>query len=158
MTDRVSPLKEKTDDRLTVVFVCTHNSARSQMAEGYLRHAHGDRFDVYSAGTEETHVRPLAIKAMEEVGVNISGHTSKTLDALDQVEKDYVITVCDDARDTCPVVHARRKVLHQSFPDPSAATGTEAERLAAFREVRDALIDWVDGEFLPAIAADRPAG
>jgi len=146
-----------TPDSPIVVFVCTHNSARSQMAEGYLRHAHGDRFRVYSAGTEETRVRPLAIAAMKEIGVDLAGHTSKTLDALDDIEKDYVITVCDRARETCPVVYANRQVLHQSFPDPSAATGTDAERLDAFREVRDALIAWIDESFVPMTDEQKTA-
>lgn len=136
-----------TNGRPSVVFVCTHNSARSQMAEGYLRHAAGDRFRVFSAGTEETHVRPLAIAAMKEIGVDISEHTSKTLDALANVEKDYVVTVCDSAREACPVVHADH-VMHQSFPDPSSATGTDNERLEQFRLVRDALIQWIDETFV----------
>ena len=131
----------------TVVFVCTHNSARSQMAEGYLRATYGDRYDVYSAGTEKTHVRPLAIQAMEEIGIDISGHTSKTLDALQDVEKDYVVTVCDSAREACPVVRPREMVFHQSFPDPSAAEGSDEERLAVFRSVRDELTNWIDRTF-----------
>lgn len=130
-----------------VVFVCTHNSARSQMAEGYLRDRYGDRYDVYSAGTEQTHVRPLAIEVMRELDIDISGHTSKTLDALDDVTKDYVVTVCDSAREACPVVHARKTVMHQSFEDPSAATGTDDERRAVFRRVRDDLAAWIDATF-----------
>lgn len=153
MKDSSASSEARTNRRPTVVFVCTHNSARSQMAEGYLRDAHGDRFNVYSAGTEETHVRPLAIEAMKEIGIDISGHTSKTLDALDEVEKDYVVTVCDRARETCPVVYARKESLHRSFPDPSAARGSDAERLDAFREVRDALAAWIDDEFVPAATA-----
>lgn len=146
-----NPMSE-TDTRPSVVFVCTHNSARSQMAEGYLRHAHGDRFRAFSAGTERTHVRPLAIQAMNDLGIDISGHTSKTLDDLADVQKDYVITVCDSAREACPVVTAREAVMHESFPDPSAATGTEDERLEQFRSVRDSLIQWIDRTF-----ADKPS-
>ena len=147
----------ETNDRPSVVFVCTHNSARSQMAEGYLRHAHGGRFRAFSAGTERTHVRPLAIRAMQEIGIDISGHTSKTLDDLADVEKDYVITVCDSAREACPVVTAREAVMHESFPDPSAATGTDAEHLEQFRSVRDALIRWIDHTFAektPTVASE----
>lgn len=144
MTDSAA----RTDgSRPSVVFVCTHNSARSQMAEGYLRHAHGDRFRAFSAGTERTHVRPLAIRAMQEIGIDISGHTSKTLDDLADVDKDYVITVCDSAQEACPIVAARQAVMHESFPDPSAATGTDDERLEQFRSVRDALIRWIDHTF-----------
>ncbi|HUP47204.1 MAG TPA: arsenate reductase ArsC [Thermoanaerobaculia bacterium] len=119
-----------------VLFVCTHNSARSQMAEGLLRHLAGDRFEVESAGTEATHVRPLAIEAMREIGIDISGHTSKTVESLGDRRFDLAITVCDTARDACPVVPAARR-LHWSFDDPSAATGSEQERLAVFRRVRD---------------------
>jgi len=117
------------------------------MAEGYLRHAYGDRFRAFSAGTERTHVRPLAIRAMQEIGIDISGHASKTLDDLADVDKDYVITVCDSAQEACPIVTARQAVLHESFPDPSAATGTDDERLEQFRSVRDALIRWIDHIF-----------
>lgn len=133
--------------RRTVVFVCTHNSARSQMAEGYLRHAASDRYDVYSAGTERTHVRPHAIAVMEEIGVDISNHASKTVEDLADIDKDIVVTVCDDAQETCPVVHANQQ-MHRSFPDPSAATGSEAEQLAVFRSVRDDLIAWIDETFV----------
>lgn len=133
--------------RDVVVFVCTHNSARSQMAEGYLRARYGDRYEVHSAGTEQTHVRPLAIEVMQEWDVDLSGHHSKTLDALDDVAKDYVVTVCDNAREACPVVPARKAVLHQSFEDPSAATGTDDERRAVFRRVRDAIAAWIDDTF-----------
>lgn len=148
----------ETDDRPSVVFVCTHNSARSQMAEGYLRHAHGDRFQAFSAGTERTHVRPLAIRAMQELDIDISGHTSKTLDDLAGLDKDYVVTVCDNAREACPIVTARQAVMHESFPDPSAATGTDEERLEQFRSVRDALIRWIDHTFAgkaPAVSSQN---
>ena len=120
-----------------VLFLCTHNSARSQMAEGLLRHLAGDRFEAHSAGTEATHVRPLAVRAMEEVGVDISGQRSKTLDGYLGETLDYVVTVCNDANEACPVFPGARRRLHWSFEDPSAATGTEEERLAVFRSVRD---------------------
>ncbi|PEN13275.1 low molecular weight phosphatase family protein [Longibacter salinarum] len=138
-----------TEPSRSVVFVCTHNSARSQMAEGYLRHVAGDRYDVYSAGTERTHVRPFAIAVMNEIGIDLSGHHSKTLDDLVDVDKDIVVTVCDHAKETCPVVHAEQ-VMHKSFPDPSAATGSDEERLNAFRSVRDDLISWIDQTFVSA--------
>jgi len=139
------------DAKPSVIFVCTHNSARSQMAEGYLRAHYGDRFDVYSAGTEQTHVRPLAIDAMREIGVDLSGHASKTIGALDDLDKDVVVTVCDSAREACPHVPARR-TLHHSFPDPSAAEGSDEERLAVFRSVRDEIAAWIDDAFVPALS------
>jgi arsenate reductase len=128
-----------------VLFLCTHNSARSQMAEGFLRALAGDRFEAGSAGTEKTVVNPLAIRAMAERGIDISGHTSKLYSDLESW--DYLITVCDDANERCPWVPGPVKRLHWSFPDPSRAIGTEEERLAVFRRVRDRiherLTDWL---------------
>ena len=126
-------------ERARVLFLCTHNSARSQMAEGLLRHLAGDRFESHSAGTEATRVRPLAIRAMEEIGVDISGQESKTLERYQQEPFDYVITVCDDANEACPIFPGAQSRLHWSFKDPSKAEGSEEERLAVFREVRDGI-------------------
>jgi len=120
-----------------VLILCTHNSSRSQMAEGFLRALGGDRFDVTSAGTEATRVHPLAVRAMDEVAIDIRGHTSKTLDPFLEEKWDYVITVCDSANERCPVFPGRVTRLHWSFDDPSAATGTEHERLEVFRRVRN---------------------
>ena len=122
-----------------VLFLCTHNSARSQMAEGLLRALGGDRFEVHSAGTEATHVRPLAIRAMSELGIDISGQESKTLDRYLDESFDAVITVCDQANEACPVFLGAKHRFHWSFPDPSKATGTEAEQLHVYRDVRDAI-------------------
>jgi arsenate reductase len=122
-----------------VLFLCTGNSARSQMAEGLLRHLAGDRYAVFSAGTHPSVVNPLAIAAMREIGSDISGHRSKSLTEFLDQPFDYVITVCDQAAEACPVFPGPAQRLHWSFPDPAAATGTEAERLAAFRAVRDAI-------------------
>ena len=122
-----------------VLFVCTHNSARSQMAEGLLRYMAGDRFETFSAGTEKTHVRPLAVEAMRELGIDITSHTSKTLDNFDGQQFDYVITVCDRANESCPLFSGGTERLHWSFDDPTAATGSDEERLEAFRVVRDAI-------------------
>src|SRR5262245_56332549 len=124
-----------------VLFLCTHNSARSQMAEGLLRHLGGDRFEAFSAGTEATHVRPLAIRAMAEIGIDISGQQSKTLDRYLDEAFDVVITVCDDANESCPVFPNARARIHWSFPDPSKAVGTEDEQLAVYRRARDAIRD-----------------
>jgi arsenate reductase len=120
-----------------VLFLCTHNSARSQMAEGLLRAWAGDRFEALSAGVEATEVRPLAIRAMAELGIDISGQTSKRLDVYAGQPIDYAITVCDEAREACPYFPGSKATLHWSFDDPSAATGTDEERLAVFRRVRD---------------------
>jgi arsenate reductase (thioredoxin) len=135
-------------EKARVLFLCTHNSARSQMAEGLLRHLAGDRFEAHSAGTEATHVRPLAIRAMDEIGVDISGQESKTLERYLGVPFDYVITVCDDANEACPFFPGATNRLHWSLPDPSAAKGTEEERLEVFRSVRDALRDRVQAELV----------
>ena len=123
-----------------VLFLCTHNSARSQMAEGFLRAMAGDRFEIASAGTEATRVHPLAIRAMEEVGISLAGHTSKTLDRFQGQPWDYVVTVCDSANERCPAFHAPTRRIHWSFDDPSRATGAEEERLEVFRKVRDELL------------------
>ena len=120
-----------------VLFLCTHNSARSQMAEGLLRSMAGDRFDVQSAGTEQTRVHPLAVRAMAERGIDIRGHTSKVFSGLMQDAWEYLITVCDDANERCPYMPGVAKRLHWSFADPSRATGSEDERLAKFCEIRD---------------------
>lgn len=122
-----------------VLFLCTHNSARSQMAEGLLRKMAGDQFEVSSAGTEKTRVQPLAIEAMREIGIDLGGHTSKTLDAFDGEHFDYVITVCDRANESCPLFPGDTERIHWSFEDPTAVTGTEEERLRAFRTVRNAI-------------------
>jgi arsenate reductase len=126
-------------DRQRVLFLCTHNSARSQMTEGLVRHLAGDRFDAFSAGTEATHVRPLAIRAMGELGIDISGQESKTLDRYLGEPFDAVITVCNQANEACPVFLGATERLHWSFLDPSRATGTEEEQLAVYRGVRDAI-------------------
>jgi len=131
-----------------ILFLCTHNSARSQMAEGLLRHLAGDRFDVHSAGTEATQVRPLAIQAMRELGIDVSGQQSKTLDRYLQEPFDRVITVCDEANESCPVFFAARQRLHWSFPDPSRATGSPEDQLAVYRQVRDGLRKRIEQELI----------
>jgi len=133
-----------------VLFLCTHNSARSQMAEGLLRKLAGDRFEVASAGTEATHVRPLAIEAMAELGIDISKQESKTLDRYLGEPFDAVITVCDQAAEACPVFPGARRRLHWSFPDPSKAAGTREEQLAVYRQVRDDLAKHIADELVSA--------
>jgi arsenate reductase (thioredoxin) len=119
-----------------VLFLCVHNSARSQMAEGLLRTIAGGRFEAFSAGAEATEVRPLAIRAMAEVGIDISGQRSKTVQEFEGQAFDWVVTVCDDAKEACPYFPGDRQ-LHWSFDDPSAAEGPEEERLEVFRRIRD---------------------
>jgi arsenate reductase len=142
-------------EKARVLFLCTHNSARSQMAEGLLRHLAGDRFEVFSAGTEATHVRPLAIRAMDEIGVDISGQESKTLDRYLGEPFDYMITVCDEANEACPFFPGAKSRLHWSLPDPSVAEGTEAERLAVFRSVRDRIGNRLRTELLNGRGGQR---
>jgi len=138
---------------IRVLFLCTHNSARSQMAEGLLRYLGGNEFAAFSAGTEVTRVHPLAIVAMREIGVDISGHRSKSLAEFIGQPFDAVVTVCDNANATCPTFPGKTRRLHWSLPDPSAVTGTEAAQLAAFRAVRDELARLLP----PFIAAERQA-
>jgi arsenate reductase (thioredoxin) len=122
-----------------VLILCTGNSARSQMAEGLLRHDAGDRFEVFSAGTKPTQVRLEAIAAMQELGIDISGHRSKSVDEFAGQNFDYVVTVCDNAKASCPVFPGNTKRIHWSFDDPAAVEGSHEQRLAAFRRVRDEL-------------------
>jgi arsenate reductase len=127
---------------MRVLFLCTHNSSRSQMAEGLLRARDGARFAVSSAGTHPRSVHPLAIEVMREIGIDISeaaGYHAKSLDEFVGQPFDLVVTVCDEAAEECPFFPGARRQAHWGFPDPSAATGTEAERLAVFRTVRDAI-------------------
>ena len=127
-----------------VLFLCTHNSARSQMAEGLLRSIAGDEYEVFSAGTGKTRVRPLAIEAMKEAGIDITGHTSKTLDPFLDQEFDAVITVCDSVNASCPTFSRAKGRLHWSFPDPS-----KSNELKTYIEVRDAIRakieSWISG-------------
>ena len=131
------------NDKKRVLILCTGNSARSQMAEGLLRHDAGERFDVESAGTKPGMVRPEAIAVMKELGIDISGHRSKHVDEFKGQAFDYVLTVCDNAKESCPVFSSDSKRLHMGFEDPAALQGTEEERLALFRRVRDQIRDYL---------------
>jgi arsenate reductase len=124
---------------MRILVLCTGNSARSQMAEGLLRHEGGSDYDVFSAGTRPSSVRPEAIAVMREVGIDISGHRSKPVDEFGGQTFDYVITVCDNARDNCPIFPGGAVRLHWSLEDPAAVEGSDAERLAAFRRIREQL-------------------
>jgi arsenate reductase len=131
----------------TILFICTHNSARSQMAEGYVKAKYSDRYDVFSAGMEKTHVHPIAIEVMKEIGIDISGHRSKLIDEFFGKGIETVVTVCDSAQGACPFFPGAKEIIHQSFPDPSAFTGSDEEVRAGFRRVRDEIIQWIDVTF-----------
>ena len=131
----------------SVLFLCTHNSARSQMAEGLLREIYGDRFDVYSAGTEPSRVNPYAIRVMEEIGIDISGQRSKNMDEFVLGDFDYVVTVCDKAKEACPVAAGGHKIIHKGFSDPSRFRGKDEEILAGFRNIRDQIRIWIEEGF-----------
>ncbi len=120
-----------------VLILCTANSARSQMAEGLMRHDHGERFEVESAGTKATSVRPEAVAVMKEIGIDISGHRSKVVEEVAERTFDYVLTVCDNAKESCPIFPGHGNRLHHSFEDPAAVQGTDEDRLTAFRLIRD---------------------
>lgn len=127
-----------------VLILCTGNSARSQMAEGLLRHDAGDRFEVFSAGVSPSKVRPEAIAAMREIGIDITGHRSKHVDEFSGQTFDYVLTVCDNARESCPIFPGGTVMIHHSFVDPAACKGTEQEKLALFRKVRDEIRGYLE--------------
>lgn len=130
-----------------ILFICTHNAARSQMAEGYVNAKYGDRYEAFSAGTEVTRVHPMAITVMKEIGTDISGHRSKLLEEFFGKGIEAVVTVCDAAQGACPFFPGAKKVIHQSFPDPSGFRGSEEEVRAGFRQVRDKITRWIDATF-----------
>ncbi len=128
---------EKESEKKRVLILCTGNSARSQMAEGLLCTDAGDVYEVESAGVEPSFVRPHAIEAMREIGIDISAHRSKSLEEFVGQKFDYIITVCDNAKENCPVFPGNAERIHWSFDDPAAATDDDAEQIAVFRRVRD---------------------
>lgn|SRR5512139_643678 len=130
------------EEKKSILVLCTGNSARSQMAEGILREQFGDRFEVYSAGTHPSIVLPWAIEALAEIGIDISHHRSKSVDEFAGREMDYVLTVCDNARQNCPYFPAKTKLIHHAFEDPAFVPGDDEARLAAFRRVRDQIREY----------------
>jgi arsenate reductase (thioredoxin) len=129
-----------------ILIICTGNSARSQMAEGILRQDGGEKFEVFSAGVKPGSVRTEAIQVMGEIGIDISGHRSKSVDEFTKQQFDYVITVCDNAKETCPIFPGKATRIHQSFEDPPPpSVGSDEERLAIFRRVRDEIREWIRG-------------
>ena len=130
-----------------VLFLCTHNSARSQMAEGLLRALHGDRYEAYSAGTEPSRVNPYVARAMSEIGIDLSLHRSKHMNEFIDQDIDYVVTVCGNAKESCPFFPGGAIRMHHSFPDPSAFRGEDEEIMAGVRAVRDEIKTWITVQF-----------
>jgi arsenate reductase len=126
-----------------ILFLCTGNSARSQMAEGLMRHLRGNKFEVFSAGSDPQGVHPLAVEAMAEIGIDIAAQRSKHLDEYGEETFNYIVTLCDHAAKTCPVFAGKGERRHKSFPDPAAAEGTGEEKLRMFRSVRDDLKEFI---------------
>jgi len=130
-----------------VLFVCTANAARSQMAEGYLRAAYSDRYEAFSAGTRSAQVSRRAIIVMQEIGINISHHHSKTLDEVAGMSFDIAVTLCDRASQVCPVIPNATRTIHKGFDDPHLIPGTDEDMLNGYRRVRDEITAWIDTEF-----------
>jgi arsenate reductase len=143
----------RSQEKKKILFLCTHNSARSQMAEGLLRAIYGDRYEAYSAGVEATTVNPYAVRVMKEIGIDISGQRSKTSQEFQDIIFDLAVTVFDRAKQVCPICSTNlevptkspraREVIHKSFEDPAAVVGSEEEKLKIFRQVRDEIKDWI---------------
>jgi arsenate reductase len=138
-----------------VLFLCTGNSCRSQMAEGWLRHLAGDQYEVASAGTQPVGLNPGAVEVMRELGIDIAAHHSKHLNEFLDVRFNHVITVCDRARETCPIFPGASSMLHWSFDDPAAARGSDEERRAVFRRVRDEIAGQVRRFVSPDLPGSR---
>lgn len=132
----------------TILFICVHNSARSQIAEGLVNALYGERFEAVSGGTMATRVHPGAIKAMAEIGIDISGHRSKSIDEFEGRRFDYVVMVCDEKQTGCPFFPGGKDYIHHAFDDPAACTGTDEEVLACFRRSRDEIHAWIREAFI----------
>jgi len=150
-------LKSENSAKGKILFLCFHNSARSQMAEGLLRSMYGDRYEAYSAGVKATKVDPRAVKAMSEIGIDIFDQQSKEMGAFKGILFDVAVTVCDQAKEMCPIcgvslrapatAPAARKTIHKTFRDPAVAKGSEEDQLNAFRQIRDEIKDWISQTF-----------
>ncbi|MGA9098693.1 MAG: arsenate reductase ArsC [Methanotrichaceae archaeon] len=144
-------------DKMKILFICYHNSARSQMAEGLLRALYGNRYEAYSAGIEASQVDPRAVKVMNEIGIDISGQHSKRMDEYRGILFDLAVTVCDKAKEACPIcgislkapatAPAAKRTIHKTFKDPAIAEGSEEEQLNVFRQVRDEIKSWIEQTF-----------
>jgi arsenate reductase (thioredoxin) len=138
---------KKSSEKKSVLFICTHNAVRSQMAEAFLNIIYGDRYTAFSAGTDPAQVDPLVIQVMKEAGIDISGYQSKSLDDFREKEFDYVITVCDQARESCPYFPGGHRRVHKSFADPSKFQGNDEDRINEYRRIRDDIKKWIEKEF-----------
>ncbi|HEX7467156.1 MAG TPA: arsenate reductase ArsC [Methanobacterium sp.] len=134
----------------TVIFICNNNAGRSQMAEGLLRHLYGEYYQVFSAGFDPSWISSLAVEVMGEIGIDISKSESKNLKIFQEMESDYVVTLCGSADEPCPVLLRAKKYIHHSFRDLRGAKGTEEEKLILFRSIRDEIKDWIQEEFAKA--------
>ena len=141
-------------EKKKVLILCTGNSARSQMAEGLLKHITQNRYEIYSAGTKPSTVRPEAINVMAEIGIDISGNRSKSVEEFVNEEIDYVLTVCDNARENCPYFPAKTKVIHHTFEDPAEAQGSEEARRNAFRKIRDEIKNYFENDFVKTLETE----
>lgn len=139
------------EDKKSVLILCTGNSARSQMAEGLLKHICGDRYEIHSAGTRPIGVSPEAVAVLAELDIDIGKNTSKSVDSFADREFDYVLTVCDNAKENCPYFPARTKLVHHAFEDPWLAPGAYEDRLAAFRRVRDRIDTYLRNDFVKSV-------
>ena len=135
------------EEQKKVLFICTHNSARSQIAEGLMNTLYGDDYTAWSAGTEPTQVNPYAIKVMEEVGIDVAGHHSKSVESFLELDFDYVVTVCDHASEVCPFSPGGKEKIHKGFEDPAVIEGPEEAKLAGFRHTRDEIRAWIEEGF-----------
>ncbi len=138
-------------EKKKILILCTLNSARSQMAEGLLKHICQNEFEIFSAGTKPSIVRPEAIKVLAEIAIDISKNRSKSVDEFADKDIDYVLTVCDNAKENCPYFPAQTKLIHHSFADPAEIKGDENTRLSAFRSVRDQIQEYLSGSFVEII-------
>ncbi len=138
-------------EKRKILILCTGNSARSQMAEGLLNHFNRGQYEVFSAGINPSSVRHEAVKVMEEIGIDISSHRSKSVEEFANEKMDFVLTVCDNAREECPYFPAETRLIHHSFEDPAKVSGNEETRLAAFRNVRDDIKDYSENDFFRII-------
>ena len=134
-------------NKSTVLFICNHNSARSQMAEGLLKSLHGEHYEVCSAGINPNDVNLYAVKVLAELGVDISHHRSKSLQEFEGVEFDYVATVCGGDGEVCPFFPGGKNYFHEAFEDPVAVNGTDPEKIEAFRKIRDEIKEWIKESF-----------
>jgi arsenate reductase len=138
---------EKNVLKKSVLFVCTHNAVRSQIAEAFLNHIYGDRYSAFSAGSDPTQVDPLVVNVMKAIGIDVSSNQSKNLNVFQDMHFDYVVTVCDHAQESCPYFPEGNVRIHKSFPDPSKFQGSSDDKIKEFRRVRDEIKTWIEKEF-----------